>query len=259
MSDAAALARAVAGVEGVLHCAATTSQSAPDEALSRRVNVEGTRLLYEAARKAGVGRWIQISSMSAHPGSTTVYGRTKLAADEYLRIQAGPPAWTILRRALFYGPGERGVGPPKTRGVDEKADRCAGPRAGERTYPAGVRGRRAGAALGCWNAPRRSGKTYMIGGGDEMELSAFMLEMVRGAGLETAAFHTPAGSAGVDVATGDVVGFEESADHAGHVCLGVARGSAGGSEKPRSGSWRGGEPDDAGGGVGADVVWEWEK
>lgn len=190
MSDAAALARAVAGVEGVLHCAATTSQSAPDEALSRRVNVEGTRLLYEAARKAGVGRWIQISSMSAHPGSTTVYGRTKLAADEYLRIQAGPPAWTILRPSLIYGPGERGL-VAKTVGLMKKLPvvPVIGP-GRELIRPVYVDDV-AGAALAALECPASIGKTYMIGGGDEMELTQFMRELVKGAGLKRPLFHLP--------------------------------------------------------------------
>ena len=80
-------ARVVAGVDAVIHCAAITSAGATDAALSRRVNVEATTGLFRAARQAGASRWIQISSMSAHPASTSVYGTTKLAADEMLRAR----------------------------------------------------------------------------------------------------------------------------------------------------------------------------
>ncbi|MCL5269792.1 MAG: NAD-dependent epimerase/dehydratase family protein, partial [bacterium] len=99
----------LAGGEAVIHGAGVTAEGTPDEALSRRVNVEGAAALFEAARRAGVSRWIQISSMSAHPASTSVYGRTKLAADEFLRRSAPPPRWTILRPSLIYGPGDQGL------------------------------------------------------------------------------------------------------------------------------------------------------
>lgn len=192
MSDPAGLARSVGGgIEAVIHCAATTSQSAPDVALSRKVNVEGTRLLYEAAQKAGVRRWIQISSMSAHPGSTTVYGKTKLAADEYLRIQAGPPLWTILRPSIIYGPGERGL-VAKTVKLMKKLPivPVIGP-GKELIRPAYVDDV-ADAALAALNSPGSIGKTYMIGGGDEMELTQFMKELVKAAGLKRRLFHLPA-------------------------------------------------------------------
>lgn len=190
MSDPAGLARAVSGVEAVIHCAATTSQSAPDEALSRRTNVQGTRLLFEAAQKAGASRWIQISSMSAHPGSTTVYGKTKLAADEYLRSQSGSPLWTILRPSIIYGPGERGL-VAKTVKLMKKLPivPVIGP-GKELIRPAYVDDV-ADAALAALNTPASIGKTYMIGGGDEMELTQFMKELVKAAGLKRPLLHLP--------------------------------------------------------------------
>src|SRR5207245_5291228 len=61
ITHAATLPAALEGVEAVIHAAATTSESAPDEAASRRTNVEGTRNLLAACHKAVVERWIQIS------------------------------------------------------------------------------------------------------------------------------------------------------------------------------------------------------
>ncbi|MCE5230107.1 NAD-dependent epimerase/dehydratase family protein [bacterium] len=191
MGDREGLARAVAGgIEAVIHCAATTSQSAPDEALSRKVNVEGTRALYEAARAAGVKRWIQISSMSAHPGSTTVYGRTKLAADEYLRAQTGLPAWTILRPSLIYGPGSRGL-VAKTVQLLQKLPvvPMIGP-GRELIRPVYVDDV-AEAALAALRNDATIGKTYMIGGADEIELNVFMKELVKARGLKRPLFHLP--------------------------------------------------------------------
>jgi nucleoside-diphosphate-sugar epimerase len=56
---------AARGVDAVVHCAATVG---PDLETARKVNVEGTRAMVEAALAAGVRRYVQISTIS-------VYGR----------------------------------------------------------------------------------------------------------------------------------------------------------------------------------------
>lgn len=91
----------------VVHAAAVVSMGKPDLDLSMRVNVEGTRTFVAEASRAGVARWIQISSMSAHAANKSVYGGTKYLADEEVRRAA--PAWTILRPSIIYGPAPRGI------------------------------------------------------------------------------------------------------------------------------------------------------
>lgn len=189
-AGAEALAVAAAGVEGVIHCAAVTSSGATDEARSRRVNVEGTRRLFEAARAAGAAHWIQISSMSAHPASTSVYGRTKLAFDEFLRSTAPPPAWTILRPSLIYGPGSKGL-VAKTVALMEKLPLLpvVGP-GRERMWPVYVSDV-ADAALDCLECAQAAGKTYMLGGNDEVDLNGFMTALARARGLRRPLLHLP--------------------------------------------------------------------
>ncbi|MEN6625277.1 MAG: NAD-dependent epimerase/dehydratase family protein [Candidatus Sumerlaeia bacterium] len=191
LGDPEALARAVAGgIDAVIHCAATTSQGAPDEALSRRTNVEGTRLLYQAAKAAGVGRWVQISSMSAHPGSTSVYGRTKLAADEVLRAESGPPVWTILRPSLIYGPGERGL-VAKTVKLLEKLPVVPIVGSGNELMRPIYVDDVADAALAALASDAAQGRTYMIGGADEVTLNEFMTALVKARGLKRPLLHLP--------------------------------------------------------------------
>ena len=63
--DKESLQRLVAGVDAVIHLAAMISmKDGPDEMLIR-VNVTGTRLLAEAAKEAGVKRFIHVSSAAA--------------------------------------------------------------------------------------------------------------------------------------------------------------------------------------------------
>lgn len=107
MADASSLAAALRGVEAVIHCAATTSASAPDMELSRRINVEGTRALVDECRKSGVRRYVQISSQSALPHNRSAYGSTKYLADEIVR--GSQLDWTILKPGLIYGSGKAGV------------------------------------------------------------------------------------------------------------------------------------------------------
>jgi UDP-glucose 4-epimerase len=103
VTDEAALARAVAGVEVVFHEAALPSVPRSIEAPldSDRVNVHGTLMVLEAARKAGVRRLMFAGSSSAY-GNTTVspkredlpnnplspYAVAKVAGEHYLKVYA---------------------------------------------------------------------------------------------------------------------------------------------------------------------------
>jgi nucleoside-diphosphate-sugar epimerase len=188
MTDAASVHEAVKGMYAVIHCAATTSEGAPDLELSRRVNVEGTRRLLEAALAAGAKRWIQISSMSAHPDSTSVYGRTKLEADEVVRQSDAD--WTILRPSLIFGPGGKGL-VAKTQQLMKKLPvmPVVGP-GRELIRPVFVTDV-AHAALNCLESPITIHKTYMIGGADEIELNEFFRRLGARIGAKRPLIHIP--------------------------------------------------------------------
>ncbi|MBA8990825.1 nucleoside-diphosphate-sugar epimerase [Curtobacterium pusillum] len=122
MTDAAAVARAVDGVDAVVHLAAKVSL-AGDPADFVRVNVDGTRSIVAAAREAGVRRFVFVSSPSvAHTGSSLVgaeaapaepsrargdYARTKAAA-ELIALGADGPEFAVVavRPHLVWGPGD---------------------------------------------------------------------------------------------------------------------------------------------------------
>jgi NADH dehydrogenase len=65
------------------------------------VNVEGSRALFAAARGAGVATIVFASSMSAHPGAESPYGRTKLAVEALL----DPARDLALRPGTIVGEG----------------------------------------------------------------------------------------------------------------------------------------------------------
>ena len=85
-----------------------------------RVNLQGTENVLEAARKAGIGKFIYASSGGAIYGETQVlpipesapanpispYGESKLAAEKLLWHHDGNPEMVLLRYANVYGPGQ---------------------------------------------------------------------------------------------------------------------------------------------------------
>lgn len=122
--DPGSLARACEGVENVYHCAGEAeASSVADERHLRQVNVEGTRNLLQAAGRAGVRRFVYLSSVKAiaEPGDvcadddwpgvpTTPYGQSKRAAEEAV-LDAGAKFGmhvVVLRLAMVYGRGSRG-------------------------------------------------------------------------------------------------------------------------------------------------------
>jgi UDP-glucose 4-epimerase len=120
-ADAAAVARAVKGVEVVYHEAALPSvpRSVADPLGSHRANATGTITLLEAARQAGVRRLIYAGSSSVYgevPGlpkreSTETrplspYGVGKLVGEHYVRIYAHLHGMETLTLRYFnvFGP-----------------------------------------------------------------------------------------------------------------------------------------------------------
>ncbi|MFA4841788.1 MAG: NAD-dependent epimerase/dehydratase family protein [Agrococcus sp.] len=122
LTDAAVVERAVAGVGGVVHLAAKVSL-AGDPAEFRAVNVDGTRTLLDEAERAGVSRFVQVSSPSvAHAGTSLAgvgaepaspehargdYARTKAEA-ELLALARDSAAMRVVavRPHIVWGPGD---------------------------------------------------------------------------------------------------------------------------------------------------------
>ncbi len=81
VTDSAAVRAACAGVQGVLHEAAQVSvpQSVQDPERSYEINVTGTLRLLEAARRAGVGRFLFAASSAAYGDGPELPKREEMA------------------------------------------------------------------------------------------------------------------------------------------------------------------------------------
>jgi nucleoside-diphosphate-sugar epimerase len=169
-------ADALRGIEVVVHLAARAHRAWPEDEL-RRVNVEGTRRLAEAARAAGVRRLVYLSSAgvlgACSPGRPfteadpprphDAYTRSKAEAERALAATSGLEA-VILRAPLVYGPGA----PANFRELREAVDR-------ERLLPLGaVKNRRhlvyvenlADAVAAAAERPEATGRTYLVADDD---------------------------------------------------------------------------------------------
>lgn len=71
--DAEACARAVAGTEAVMHLGAFMSWVAAERTAMFRANVEGTRVLLDAAAQAGVRRFVFASSGEVYPENAPLF------------------------------------------------------------------------------------------------------------------------------------------------------------------------------------------
>lgn len=91
------------GCDAVLHVAGIVSESPPDSTF-QEVNVEGTRRLAHEARRAGIRRFVYVSSLGADSGDSG-YHRSKYEAEQVVRAEA-PPGWLIVRPGNVYGPGD---------------------------------------------------------------------------------------------------------------------------------------------------------
>ncbi len=122
VTDRTDVDRAVAGTDAVVHLAAKVS-FAGDQADFRRVNVDGTRLVVDAARRHGADRFVHVSSPSvAHTGTSIVgadaepadperargdYARTKAEAELAALAADGPDLQVVaVRPHIVWGPGD---------------------------------------------------------------------------------------------------------------------------------------------------------
>ncbi|GHF11150.1 NAD-dependent epimerase/dehydratase family protein [Streptomyces griseoluteus] len=118
LTDTASLHGVCADVDGVVHCAGLIGG---DAELLRQANDLGTRALADEVRRAGVTRFVYLSTAAVHgrgpfrdarPGEVPVApasdtSRTRAAAEEHVLGAGG----TVLRPHLVHGRGDRWVIP----------------------------------------------------------------------------------------------------------------------------------------------------
>jgi nucleoside-diphosphate-sugar epimerase len=103
---------AMEGVGTIVHAAGAAhvfQRTAAAEDWMRRTNVEGTRNVVAAARRAGARHVVLVSSVSVYSSESDVYAESNRQGEQAAIEEAGDAvALTILRLATVYGEGDRG-------------------------------------------------------------------------------------------------------------------------------------------------------
>lgn len=123
LAEAAKWRKALESAHCVVHLAAHVHQMGADsdgDAAYTEINVEGSRFAAEQAARAGVRRFVYLSSVKVngeggglpyrptdYPDPSGIYGRSKLAAEAAIRevCESSNMQYVIIRPPLVFGPG----------------------------------------------------------------------------------------------------------------------------------------------------------
>lgn len=100
ISDSAAVAEAVNGADAVVNLVGILYESGRQR--FDAVQGEGAERLAEAARRAGVARFVHVSAIGADPTSPSAYARSKAAGE--VGVRRHYPDAPILRPSVVFGP-----------------------------------------------------------------------------------------------------------------------------------------------------------
>lgn len=101
------LREAMAGCDAVIHLVGIIREQPRKGITFPRIHIEGTRNVVEAAKQAGVSRFVHMSALGARENATSAYHKTKYAAEQIV-IASGIP-FVIFRPSVIFGPGDEFV------------------------------------------------------------------------------------------------------------------------------------------------------
>jgi len=102
VTEADELCEAFRGCDAVAHCAGINRQIGRQT--YRRIHIEGTRNVVNAARRAGVKKIVMLSFLRARPACRSGYHESKWAAEEILRTSGLD--YTVVKAGVIYGKGD---------------------------------------------------------------------------------------------------------------------------------------------------------
>jgi len=105
--DPHSLAQAMEGCDAIIHLVGIIREQSGKGVTFQRIHVEGTRNVLEAAKKAGVSRFIHMSALGSRENATSAYHRSKYEAEQL--VQASGIPYVIFRPSVIFGPGDEFV------------------------------------------------------------------------------------------------------------------------------------------------------
>jgi NADH dehydrogenase len=188
MTEADSLRRAVEGVEAVVHLVAIIAGK-PEE--FERVMEQGTRDLVDAAKEAGVRRFVLMSALGVTEETKDLvpYYRAKWELERI--VQASGLEYVIFRPSFVFGPG--GAALQQFRKIAKLAPvtPIVGPGT-QRLQPIWIEDVGAYFAAGVAR-PEAANRTFEIGGPDVVTWNEFWDRLKRALGIRRPSIHLPFG------------------------------------------------------------------
>lgn len=100
--DDDALGRLVDGANAVVHLVGIIMENPRCGQTFQRIHTQGTQRLLDAAKAAGVSRWVHMSALGSRPNAVSRYHRTKWDAEQAVRTSG--LNHTIFRPSVIHGP-----------------------------------------------------------------------------------------------------------------------------------------------------------
>lgn len=102
VTDRRSFDEALDGCDAVIHLVGIIEEHPARDVTFKRLHVDATRNVVDAAREAGVTHFVHMSANGARPEAATGYQRTKWQAEQIVK-NAGFDHWTIFRPSLLFG------------------------------------------------------------------------------------------------------------------------------------------------------------
>ena len=202
VTDAASVAVAMAGVGVVYHAAARVGDWGPWSEFVA-VTIEGTRNVIEAAARAGVERFLHISSISAygHPDGANLvldesaplgrdlhkwsyYSRAKVEAEGivWAAQEAGRLQVTVIRPSWLYGERDRASMPRLIRAIEAGKGKLIGD--GSNRLNLTYAGNEADGCILAANSPKAAGQAYNLCNDGEITQGEYINKIAQVIGAE---------------------------------------------------------------------------
>lgn len=101
--DGQSLEGGMRGCDAVIHLVGIIMEKPGKGITFGRIHFEGARNVVDAAKRAGIKRYVHMSALGTRASAVSSYHKTKYLAEQYVR--GSGLDWTIIRPSLIHGPG----------------------------------------------------------------------------------------------------------------------------------------------------------
>jgi uncharacterized protein YbjT (DUF2867 family) len=189
ITDPNSLVRAMEGVDAVVNLVAIIKEKG--DVTFEKMNYEGSVNAVNAARQAGVRRFLQMSALGAGNLPDFPYHYTKWRAENYVRDSGLD--WTIFRPSIIFGPGEKAQFVTQLADVVRKAPVIPVVGDGRSRFQPVHLDDVSDAFIAALGDPATIGQTYELGGPEVLTYEEILDECAAALGKKKPKLHVPVG------------------------------------------------------------------